>query len=66
MPLPNMNQLLEDALEHPLFLRLMEGRVHREHLVFGDNKLFLAGLLRHSLTEKGVHEDAQNPIAESF
>ncbi len=42
MTLPNMDQLLENALEHPLFLRLMESRVHGEHPVFCDNKFFPA------------------------
>ncbi len=42
---PNMDQLLEYPLEHPLFLRLTEGRVHGEHSIFGDSKFF--SLLRH-------------------
>ena len=46
MPLPYMDQLLEDASEHPLFLCLMmEGRIHREHPVFGDYEFF--SLLKH-------------------
>ncbi len=43
MPLPNMDQPLENAFEHPLFLRLMETRVYGEHPVFCDNKFFPAG-----------------------
>ncbi len=44
MPLPNMDQLLDDPFEHPLFLLLMEGRVHRAHPVFGDNEFLPARL----------------------
>jgi hypothetical protein len=44
MPLPNMDQLLEDASEHALFLPLMEGWIHSQHPVFGDNEFFLAEL----------------------
>jgi hypothetical protein len=48
MPLPNMYQILEDAFEHSLFPRLMKGRVHGEHPVFGDNEFLPAGRFRHT------------------
>jgi hypothetical protein len=38
MPLPNVDQLLEDTFEHPLFPCLMAGWVHHEHPVFGDGQ----------------------------
>jgi hypothetical protein len=44
MPLPFVDQLLEDAFDHTLFLYLTEGRVHSKHTVFGGNELLLAGL----------------------
>ena len=50
MPLPYMDQLLEDAFEHPLFLCLMKGRVHGEHPVFGGNEFLPAGLQLFPLT----------------
>jgi hypothetical protein len=48
MPLPYMYQLLDDPFDHPLFLDLMEGRVHGEHPVFGDNEFLPAGRFRHT------------------
>ena len=45
MILVNVDQLLEDALEHTLFLCLMESRINSKHPVFGHAIFFW--LLRH-------------------
>jgi hypothetical protein len=47
MTLPDVDQLLEDAFEHPLFPCLMEGRVPGEHPVFGGSEFLPAELFGH-------------------